>query len=60
MVKVYFGGMYELVPEDDEKIIAQMAVPDSETDSFTGKRKHKAKINTPINKRREEEQALPG
>ncbi len=45
MVKVYFGGKYEIVPEDDEKILAQMAIPESEIDPFTGKRKHKPKIS---------------
>ena len=61
MIKAYFGGVYEMVPEDDERILAQMAIPDSETDSMTGKRKHKAKINTPINKRgRDEDQVYPG
>lgn len=61
MVKVYFGGKYEIVPEDDEKILAQMAIPESETDLFTGKRKHKPKISKPINKRgRDELQAYPG
>jgi hypothetical protein len=49
MVKAYFGGVYEMVPVDDERILAQLAIPESETDSMTGKRKHKAKINTPIN-----------
>jgi hypothetical protein len=61
MVKAYFGGVYEMVPVDDERILAQLAIPESETDSMTGKRKHKAKINIPINKRgREEEQKYAG
>jgi hypothetical protein len=61
MVKAHFGGVYEMVPVDDERILAQMAIPESETDSMTGKRKHKAKINTPINRRgRDEEQLKPG
>jgi hypothetical protein len=60
MIKAYFGGVYKMVPVDDERILAQMAIPESETDSMTGKRKHKAKINTPNRRGRDEEQLRPG